>query len=307
MSGILHKLANFIKDLKHLSLRSSEVNQYQQYHDQLALATLKKQIKDITQNKDSDLDVTYAEVIVLQKLCQQTFHHQDLKKVAGEILAYCNSVLTERDALLKSLLRFIHDCKVVSDVSYLDIAKMNIKPLVPICTKIFCLEHHKVDDVLTFVHHADLKKMYVILSRVYYFSQETLQSQITLQNEQLEQQVAVYNRATKSIRIPVSTSFNVRLAALQGQAVMVPSSAPTSPVFREAAPITRLRALSAPRLKNEKSELSTSSTLVLEKDLIIEQDLVTPFRELKIAPSSRSEDESDEKRQERMNKKFKKE
>lgn len=297
MSGILHKLTHFIKELKHLSLSPSPENQFQHYSDQLAKSGLKKLLKQIIQDKDDDLAVTDAELIALQKSARQILHSGNFKKIANEIVAYCDSILLEREELLKFLLDLIWLCKMVNAIAVLDVSKI-VKPLVPICKRAFGTEFHKTDEIISFFHHSDYISLFTALSKCAFFSQQIFQSLIANQSERLEQQTKELRSAKNAVRVPLSANLLDKLAALQEQNAMAPSSAPTSPAAKESLPVMRMRALSAPRMNM--TDYSTSSTLA------IEQDLVSSFNNLIIAPSSRSEDESDEKRRSRENKRFKK-
>jgi len=290
MSGILHKLHYFIKELKHITISSSKANQFEQCHDQLVLVAIKKLLKEVVKNKDDDVDVTFIEVNTILKSCQIICYNEDLKKIAAELLSYCNSVLTDRESILKTLLDCIHNSKGVSDVSILDVTKMNVKSLMPICKKMFSLEHLKADDLLLAFHKTELKQIYSLLSQTHFFSPDAFQSQMDWQFAQREQRWNELHLAKRSVRIPISTHINVRLAAIKGQTFMLPSSAPNSPVFKDetAAPITRMRALSAPKMSQK--DYSTSSTV------IDQNTMVASFKEMKLAPSSKSEDESDERR-----------
>lgn len=338
MSGIIHKLNHFIKDLKRFTFPIPTPNSNEHLHDQFLYKALKKRLKDLVQDKVDDFDVPYDGLAGLQMTCEQSFYNEALKKLCQEISAYCNEVLEDRQLLLQTLLEFIHNIKVVTDVTFINMSKINAK-ILPICKKLFKVhEHCKMEEYISFIRVTDTKLLYATIDGSGVFSHEQFISQlkkqeINYQNKFTELETARKNFVSKQKEANAfRPSLIEKFAALSLQATSatVPASAPTSPVKMDIElPKARSRSLptyekaqhAKARYLDQAHEMKSPPThIVREKSssgsgvgltqpsykrnvsastssTLFEQSLQPPDTFFMVyGVSSRSEDESDEKK-----------
>lgn len=310
MPSLIHKLRHFIKELKKFSYPSaakgerSESFHIEQIHDQLAYQTLINLLEDTIEDKDDDWDISFVELVALQRNCKKPFFNETLQKlIANDILPYCNLVLEQRNTILINLLDLIYTCKVVTDISFMDSKKINPK-LVQICRKLY-----ETEDVILFFQLSKVDALYAVLHKSACFSQELFLTRTAQQQNNYEAKLTELRNARKNI----TPDLNAGFAKLRQESYhpIFASSAPVSPLKREV-PTPRLYSLpnspkshmtlgdayeisttgpmlAAPKDRQGASVASTSSTLLLG-------NLSDEFYKMTLGPSSKSEDESDEKR-----------
>jgi hypothetical protein len=246
-------------------------------------------------------------LVALQRNCKKPFFNETLQKlIANDILPYCNLVLEQRNTILINLLDLIYTCKVVTDISFMDSKKINPK-LVQICRKLY-----ETEDVILFFQLSKVEALYAVLHTSACFSQELFLTRTAQQQNNYEAKLTELRSAKKSFAPDLTAGF-AKLRS-EGYHPIFASSAPVSPLKREV-PAPRLYSLpnspkshitlgdaceisttgpmvAAPKdigYRRGASVASTSSTLLLG-------NLSDEFYKMTLGPSSKSEDESDEKR-----------
>lgn len=339
MSGIIHKLNHFIKDLKRFAFPIPTPNPNEHLHDQFLYRALKKRLKDLVQDKVDDFDIPYDGLAGLQMSCEHSFYNEALKKIRQEISAYCYEVLEDRQLLLQNLLDFIHNIRVITDVAFINTSKINAK-ISPICKKLFKVhEHCKMEDYISFIRATDTKLLYATIDGSGVFSHEQFLAQLKKQEQNYQNKLTELETARKSIvsKQKVANAFRPSLIekfaalSLQPSSAMVPASAPTSPVkMGIEPPMARSRSLPTyekaqrataryldqahelkyPPMHIERKKSSSGSVFGLPQPLntrnagastsstLIDQSSDQPPKSFFVAygVSSRSEDESDEKK-----------
>ncbi|MBS0286262.1 MAG: hypothetical protein JSR17_03140 [Proteobacteria bacterium] len=316
MSGVLHKLKHFKRELKHFSF-AEITNEIQRINDQFALISLKRILKDVVEESEDDFEISYDELEAIQLNCKN-FHDQNLNKIAQALMTYCRSVVTERNTLLQNLLEFIYNCQLISDPALIDYSKVDPK-IIAICKKLY-----NTDDMTTYLHDKKIEILLEGIAKFPFFSQEQFQKLTEQCQQSFEKKLSLLIARKQASAKPVSfpaflPSFAEKMQTLSSKLQMAPSSAPTSPTKADTDKGVRSRSVpnsakaktATERLTSFPPERGRSSSHTIyavpaqQKDetestastvLMAESGLADDFFHLTLGPSSRSEDDSDEKK-----------
>jgi hypothetical protein len=329
MSGILHKLDHYLKELNKFAF-PAKIHNYNDYiSDQLSCIALKKHLEHTIENKEDDFVITYVELLALVSHTEKiVFNNVTLSQLANEVVKECNIVINEREALLKAILELIYHCKIARDISFINEDKVNSKISI-IFKKLFKQnDHFKAADIISFIHTAQIKSLYVALYKFTFFSSDLIRQYTDNQLQDLEQVEAVLV-AAKKIVLPQRVAGISFTPKLQSITQVVTTSAPNTPVTNNidtslarsrslpdavkaqsaATRITESVTLMYPHISRKQRSSSdsplkfpegfedrrpscdsTAVTLIPDN----EEKLPELLYNLKLAPSSKSEDDSED-------------
>lgn len=326
MSGVLHKLKHFKKALNDFNF-PAEKDEIKRIHDQFALIELKRVLSDVIKESQDDFEVSYDELKEIQSNCKQC-HDDTLEALVRSIASYCLGVITDRNTSLKNLLDFIYNCKMISNPALIDLTK--IDPLVSIIFK----KLYGTEDMVAYILAHKPGKLYEKIYKFPFFSQEEFRQLSAKCLQDTEQRLSLFSSATKQVETKPSSYpiFSPRFAEKIKAAPMAAASAPTSPTKVDAAQGGRSKSVpnsakakraterlppvipspergrssseaifAAPAavLYQQRKESSTSSTVLLADS----NELADDFFRLALGPSSKSEDDSDERKMQALKEK----